>query len=485
MYDVVIIGAGIVGTAIARDLSRYDLKILLLDKENDVSNGATKANSAIIHAGYDAVPGTLKAELNVRGNGMYDRLSRELNVPFSRIGSLVIGFTDPDMGIIKDLYDRGVKNGVPGMEIIGAEALHKLEPYVNGGAKGALLARTGGITSPYEMCIAQAENAVQNGAELLLEAEVTGISRDGGSFAISTSRGVYHSKYLVNAAGLFADRINDMLGGEHFEIVPRRGEYCLFDKSQRYLATHVLFQTPSKMGKGVLVTGTVHGNLLIGPDAVDIDDKEDVSTTADGIASVIAKARRTVNGFSMRDLITSFAGLRASTPGGDFIIDSPSEGAVNAAGIDSPGLTSAPAISEMVIAMLKDMGLELTEKDFNPYRNVKKRFAEMAERERAEAIGENPLYGRVICRCEMVTEAEIVDAIRRPVGARTVDGVKRRVRAGMGRCQGGFCLPRVVDILARELKVPYTDVLKDGRGSNLITGKLKDEYVENGGDGND
>lgn len=486
MFDVVIIGAGIVGTSTARELSKYDLKVLLLDKDIDVANGTTKANSAIVHAGYDALPGTLKAELNVSGNSMFEKMCDELNVPFKRIGSLVVAFSDEDMESVRKLYDRGVSNGVPDMEIIGREKLREIEPNISEKAVGALWAKTAGITSPYELCIAQAENAVQNGVELRLDTEVCGIEKQEGKYIIKTNRGDIETKFVVNCAGLFSDTINNMLGGEKFEIVPRRGEYCLFDKSQGGLARHVIFQVPTKMGKGILVAPTVHGNLLIGPNAVDIDDKEDLSTTQSGLDTVINGARKSVDKFSMRDVITSFAGLRSTVKGGDFIINSPAEHALNAAGIDSPGLSSAPAIAKKLVSMLEKMGAVLNEKkDFDPIRHVQKRFAEMTDEERDEAIKKNPLYGRVICRCETVTEGEIVDAIRRPAGARTVDGIKRRLRAGMGRCQGGFCMPRVVEIISRELGLPYSEVLKGSSKGYIVTGKLKESLGAGDGENDD
>jgi glycerol-3-phosphate dehydrogenase len=405
---------------------------------------------------------------------MYEEMCRELDVPFKRIGSLVAAFSEEEMDKIHELYERGLLNGVPSMEIIGKERLMEIEPHIRGNAVGALLAGTAGITSPYELCIAQAENAVENGVRLMLETEVKGIQRTDSGFILSTNRGDIRTRFLVNAAGLFADDINSMLGGEAFNITPRKGEYCLFDKSQGVLASHVIFQLPAKLGKGILITPTVHGNLLIGPNACDIDDREDLSTTSEGLEQVVRGANKAMDKFSMREVITSFAGLRSSVEGGDFIINCPIQGAVNAAGIDSPGLTAAPAIALMVVDMLRDHGLLLREKAYNPIRRVRKRFAEMDNSERAEAISRDPLYGRIICRCETVTEGEIVDAIKRPAGARTVDGIKRRLRAGMGRCQGGFCMPRIVEILSRELKVPYMDIVKDSREGFIFTGKLKD-----------
>jgi glycerol-3-phosphate dehydrogenase len=486
MYDVVIIGAGIIGSSIARDLSSYKLKLLLIDKEPDVSNGTTKANSGIVHAGYDAIPGTLKAKLNVEGNRMFDKLCNELKVGFRRAGSLVVAFSDEEMEKVYELYERGLENGVPSMEVIGKKKLSEIEPHISDRAVGALLAKTAGIVSSYELAIAMAENAVQNGVGIMLDTEVKNIEKEAETFNIITSKGEVRTKYVVNAAGLFADDINNMLGGEKFSIIPRKGEYCLFDKSQWSLVRHVIFPVPAKVSKGILVTPTVHGNLLIGPNAISIDDKTDLSTTDAGIKEVIDGARKLVDKLPLNQVITSFAGLRATTEGGDFIINSPANGAVNVAGIDSPGLTSAPAISRMVIGMLKDMGLPLKENEsFNPVRNTQKRFADMTKNEREDAIRANPLYGRVICRCETVTEGEIVDAIKRPVGPRTVDGVKKRLRAGAGRCQGGFCMPRVIEILSRELNIPYSEIVKDTRNSFLFTGTIKDNLLAEDGEDDD
>lgn len=481
MYDVVIIGAGVVGAFVARDLAKYKLNVLLLDKEMDVADGATKANSAIVHAGYDPEPGSLKAELNVKGNAMFDRICSELSVPFKRKGSLVVAFSDEEMKTVYELYERGLKNGVQSLKVIKSDELFSMEPNINKNAYGALYAGTAGITSPYELCIACVENAVENGVKLELETKVNAINKKPDGFDVITSSGTFETRYIVNAAGLFSDDINKMLEGEKFNLVLRKGEYCLLDKSASQIVNHTIFQTPTSKGKGVLVTPTVHGNILIGPNAVNVNDKLNLSTTAEGLIEVIDTARKTTDKISTKDIITSFSGLRASVISGDFIINSPIHGAVNAAAIDSPGLTAAPAISEMIVGMLKEMGLKLNKKAYDPIRHVSKRFAEMSNKERAEAIRKNPLYGRVICRCETVTEGEIVDAIRRPAGARTVDGVKRRVRAGMGRCQGGFCMPKVIEILSRELGIAYMDVVKDSKDGYIFTGRLKDNYRKQGG----
>lgn len=474
MYDVAVIGAGIIGCAVARELSKYKLNILVIEKSYDVSDGSTKANSGIVHAGYDAVPGTLKAKLNVMGNKMYEKLCNELEVPFSRRGSLVIGFNEYEMKTIEELYLRGLKNGVEGLEIIDSSRLHKMEPNVSENTVGALYAPTAGITSPYELCIALAENANQNGVEFKLSTKVLNVYRENHLFKIESNRGLFTARYIINAAGLFSDDINRMLKGPEFNIIPRRGEYCLIDKAQGNLVRSVIFQTPTEKGKGILVAPTVHGNLLIGPNAVEIPDRENVETTEEGIEEIIRGAKKSVKNINTREIITSFSGIRATPDTRDFIINAPTNGAVNAAGIESPGLTSAPAIAVRVVELLADEGLKLDRKsDFISKRVRAKKFIEMSDDEKIASLRENPLYGRVICRCEYVTEGDIVNAIRGPLGPRTVDGVKRRLRAGMGRCQGGFCMPRVVEILARELNIGPDKVLKAGEGSYILTGRTK------------
>lgn len=474
MYDVVIIGGGIVGCSVARELSRYDLKVMVVDKSYDVSEGSTKANSGIVHAGYDAEPGTLKAKLNVQGNKMYEELCRELEVPFMRTGSLVIAFNEDEVREIEELYKRGIKNGVEGLEIIDSKRLHEMEPNASEGAIAALHAKTAGITSPYELCIALAENACQNGVEFKLSTRVSKVYKDGEDFVVETDKGTFRSAYVVNAAGLFSDEINRMLGGEEFNIIPRRGEYCLIDKSQGGIVNNVIFQAPTKKGKGILVAPTTHGNLLIGPNAVEIEEKENVDTTREGILEIINGAKKSVNNINMREVITSFSGVRATPSTKDFIINVPISGAVNAAGIESPGLTSAPAIALIVLELLASEGLRLNKKaQFISKRTRTKTFMEMNDEEKNAALSENPLFGRVICRCEHVTEGDIVRAIGGPLGPKTVDGVKRRLRAGMGRCQGGFCMPRVVEILARELGIDKSEVLKAGEGSYILTERTK------------
>nr|WP_304942117.1 NAD(P)/FAD-dependent oxidoreductase [Vallitalea guaymasensis] len=476
MYDISIIGAGVTGSLIARQLSKYNLKVCLLEKESDVAMGTSKANSAIVHAGYDAKPGSLKAKLNVRGNEMMGDIAKELYVPFKRIGSFVIAFDEDDMEQIKTLYDYGIKNNVPDMKILTKEEVREMEPNMSDEVIGALHAPTAGIVCPYELTLAAAENAVDNGVELILDCAIKDINKVDDNFELDTTRGKIVSKYVINAAGLFSDDISAMAGDDSFKINPRKGEYLLLDKRQGNVVNKVIFQPPTVMGKGILVTPTVDGNLLLGPTAENILDKDDISTTSIGLDTVIKGAVKSIPSVNTRDVITSFAGLRASSSVGDFVIEKSQkvDGLINVAGIESPGLSAAPAISEYVIEILKSMDIELKEKD--DYISTRKpvyRFREMDESERNELIKKDPLYGNIICRCETITEGEIVDCIHRSIGASNLDAVKRRTRAGMGRCQGGFCTPRVVDIIARELNIPKEQVTKMGGKSKVLVGKTK------------
>lgn len=474
MYDVAIIGAGIVGTSIARELSKFDVSCVVIDKSNDIANGSTKANSGIVHAGYDAKEGTLKAKFNVLGSEMYEGICKELDVPYKRNGSLVLAFSDEDMKHIEMLYNRGLKNGVRELEIIDKNKLLSLEPNLQDNVVGALYAKTGAIVSPFELAIALGENANQNGVEFMLSTVVTKVYKENDLFVIETNNGVIKAQYLVNAAGLFADDINSMLGGQEFKIIPRRGEYCLFDKAVGNMATRTIFQTPTNKGKGILVSPTVHGNLFVGPNAIEMDKKDDVSTTKEGLEEVIKGGNRSVKGLNPRDIITSFTGVRATPSTGDFVINIPTKNAVNAAGIESPGLTASVAIAPYVVNLLQEQGLRLNRKsDFIATRQNTKLFINMTENEKKEVLKQNPLYGRIICRCEHITEGDIISAINRPLGAKTVDGVKKRVRAGMGRCQGGFCMPRVVEILARELNVSPIEITKSDKDSYILTGETK------------
>ncbi|MCT4686419.1 NAD(P)/FAD-dependent oxidoreductase [Vallitalea sp.] len=476
MYDISIIGAGVTGSLIARQLSKYNLKVCLLDKESDVAMGTSKANSAIVHAGYDAKPGSLKAKFNVRGNEIMGDITKELYVPFKRIGSFVIAFDEDDMEQINTLYAYGIKNKVSDMKILTKEEVREMEPNMSDKVIGALYAPTAGIICPYELTLAAAENAVDNGVELILDCAIKDINKVDNNFELNTTRGKIVSKYIINAAGLFSDDISAMAGDDSFKINPRKGEYLLLDKRQGNVVNKVIFQPPTVMGKGILVTPTVDGNLLLGPTAENILDKADISTTSIGLDRVIKGAVKSIPSVNTRDVITSFAGLRASSSVGDFVIEKSKkvDGLINVAGIESPGLSAAPAISEYVIEILKSMDIELEEKEnYISTRKPVYRFREMDESERDQLIKKNPLYGNIICRCETITEGEIVDCIHRSIGASNLDAVKRRTRAGMGRCQGGFCTPRVVDIIARELNISKEQVTKMGGKSKVLVGKTK------------
>ncbi|ROR29115.1 glycerol-3-phosphate dehydrogenase [Mobilisporobacter senegalensis] len=476
MFDVVIIGAGIVGSSIARELSRYKLKTCVLEKGSDVATGSSKANSGIVHAGFDAKSGTLKAKLNVQGNIMFDQLSKDLDFPFRKNGSLVLCFNKKDIQKLEELKEKGDRNGVSNLSVLTKEQLSALEPNLNENVEAALYAPTGGIVCPYEMTIAFAENACMNGVEFNFNTEVTDIIKKEDSFIIETNNGRYGSKVIINAAGLFADEINNMVSKEKIEIKGRKGEYCLFDKTVGSLARMTLFQLPTSMGKGVLVSPTVDNNLLIGPTALDIPDKSDTTTTREGIEEVIDKARLTLREIPVNKTITSFSGIRAHAVKDDFIIGEASDvkGFINAAGIESPGLTSAPAIAKMIEEIVGRILSPSFNENFNPIRKGIPRFREMNNEERDNLIKENPSYGKVICRCETVTEGEILNAIHRPLGARTLDAVKRRTRAGMGRCQSGFCSTKIVSILARELNLSEIEITKFGGASYLLIGENKE-----------
>lgn len=476
MFDVIIIGTGIVGCSIARELSKYKLKTCVVDRDSDVANGTTKANSAIVHAGFDAKTGTLKGKLNAVGNAMFDKLAEDLDFHFKRIGSLVLCFDENDINKLHELKEQGEKNGVPGLDVLDIKKLREMEPNISNDVVAALHAPTGGIVCPYEMTIALAENAYTNGAEFKFDTEVINIEKEEGFYTLKTNKGDIKTKMVINAAGVFADEINNMVSNNKIHIMPRKGEYCLFDKAVGNMVSKTIFQLPNKMGKGVLVTPTVDGNLLIGPNAMDIEDKNDLTTTTEGIDDILNKASLSIKQVPMRQVITSFSGLRAHSTNNDFIIgeQTDSENFINVAGIESPGLSSAPAIAEMIKNIVVDKLQPEENPKFNPIRKGIPKFREMNNEQRKELISKDSRYGKMICRCETVTEGEIINAIRRPLGAKTLDGVKRRTRAGMGRCQSGFCAPKIVEILAQELNIQPTEVTKFGGNSNILVGRDKE-----------
>lgn len=475
-YDVAIIGAGVVGALTARELSKYNLKTVLLEAANDVAMGASKANSGIVHGGFDAKPGSMKAKFNVIGCAAMAELCKDLSVPYKNNGSLVVAFSEEEMQTVKELYDRGIANGVPNMRILGKDELKALEPNLSDEVFGALDAESAGIVCPYELTIAATENAVVNGVQFRRNFKVNSIDFDNGLFTVKSENAEIKTKFIINAAGAHSDEIAQMIGDDSVKLVIRRGEYFILDKAVGNTVSHTIFQCPTKMGKGILVSPTVDGNLLIGPTAEDIDDKDDTSTTPDGLKTIKTFAVKSCPSVSTRNAITSFTGLRAHPVNDDFILG-PSKvnpQFIHASGIESPGLSSAPAIAQYLADVIKDaIGNVESNPDFNGKREDVFRFRHATDEEKEAAIAKNPAYGRIVCRCETITEGEIIDAIKAPAGARDVDGVKRRTRAGMGRCQGGFCGSKVVEILAQQLGTEINEITKFGNGSNILFDKTK------------
>jgi len=474
MYDVAIIGAGVVGAMTARKLSRYQLKICILEQENDVAMGATKANSAIVHAGFDAKEGTLKAKLNVKGSQMMEKVCRELGVKYQNNGALVLGFDEEDRSTLQTLLQRGLRNGVAGLRLIEKEELRKLEPNVSELALCALYAPTSAIICPYELTVSAIGNAMDNGAQLKCNFPVRHIRKSADIYSIASEIAQIEARFVINCAGIHSDEIANLIGDHAFQVHPRKGEYILMDKECGDLASHTLFRTPTKMGKGILVTPTVDGNLLLGPTSVDTGDKACKHTTQEGLDEVFSKAAENIPSLPFGKTITSFCGLRAVGSTGDFIINSPQPGFINVAGIESPGLSAAPAIAEYVSDLLRSQGLVLVEDPhYDPVRPSMHAFREASLEEKNTMIRENPAYGKIVCRCEGVSEGEILDAIHRNPKATDLDGIKRRTRAQMGRCQGGFCSPYIIELLSRELQIPYEAVTKFGGSSFLNVQKTK------------
>lgn len=483
-YDVIIIGAGVSGCAVARELSRTRRSIAVLEKASDVCEGTSKANSGIVHAGHDAQTGTLKQKLNIAGNKRMETLAEELDFPFRRNGSLVLCFEEEGRPRLEALLERGLRNGVEGLRILEPEEIWKLEPGVSRAVVAALYAPTGGIVCPFGLNIALAENACENGVDFYLQHKVELVeARNEGGYRILAGDVEFTARIVINAAGVYADVIHNMVSRRRMELVPRKGEYCLMDKRAGNLVSSTIFQLPSRLGKGILVTPTVHGNLLAGPTAEDIPDKEGVNTTAEGLERVLRIGARSVEGLTAKQVITSFAGLRAHggfVDGGnqeDFIIEEAADapGFFDVAGIESPGLTCAPAIGTYVAELVQSAYPAPLREDFQPRRRGIPNMALADDRARRELIERDPSFANVICRCELVTEGEILSAIHRPLGATTLDGVKRRTRAGMGRCQAGFCSPKTLEILARELKRDISEITKAGMGSQFLTGYNKEK----------
>lgn len=476
IYDVIIIGGGVTGCSIARTLSKYNLNICLLEKEAEIAVGTTKANSGVIHAGYASPRDYVKRHLCIGGNKMYTQAAEELNFPFNRIGSFVVALEDNQIKQLEEERKKGTEDGVPGLEVIlDKKKIKQMEPNLTDEVVGVLHAPSAGLASPYELTFALAENAVMNGAKFFRNHEVVKIKHQDYVFTVRTFAGEFQGRNLINASGLYAARISRMLGLDYFSIMPRKGEYILFDRNAIQL-NKILFPIPTKVSKGILVCPTLHGNTFIGPNAQNITDRENISTTTAGLKEILEGGMKLVPNIPARSSIRNFAGLRAVPDTYDFIIDNTDVyGFINVAGILSPGLTATFAIAEKVVEFLELLGVELKVKeDYNPIRPKPERFKDFTKEELDIKIKEDPAWGRIICRCETIPEKEIINAIHAPVGANTVDGVKFRCRPGMGRCQGGFCRPRVIEILSRELNKKYEEITKMGEDTNILMGKTKD-----------
>jgi len=481
IYDVIIIGGGVIGCCIARTLSKYNLKMCLLEKEADIASGTTKGNSGVVHAGYAAERKYIKRNLCIRGNKLYSQAWEELNFPFKRIGSFVVALEDGQIKDLEEYRKKGTEDGIPGLEVIlDKDKILHMEPSLTDEVVGVLHAPTAGIVSPYEMTIALAENAAMNGVEFFRNQKVSKIKHSDYTFTIKTKKDEFLARNVINAAGLYARKISKMLGLDYFDIMPRKGEYILLDRNVLHL-NKILFPTPTKVSKGILVCPTIHGNTFLGPNAQNLTDRKDISTTTAGLKEVLDGGKSLVPGIPERSAIRNFAGLRAVPDSYDFIIDNTDVyGFINVAGILSPGLTSCYSIAEKIEGYLELLGVNMKVKeDYNPIRPKPERFADFTKEELDGKIREDPSWGRIICRCEMVPEKEIISAIHAPVGATTVDGVKFRCRPGMGRCQGGFCRPRVIEILSRELNIPYNEVTKRGEDTNFLVCHTKDIILNN------
>jgi glycerol-3-phosphate dehydrogenase len=476
MIDIIVIGAGVIGANIARELSKYDCNIMVIEKNADVCEETSKANSGIAHSGYDATPGTLKAKYNVLGNRMLPKLCMDLDVPYVNNGSLILGFSKEDEPLLKELMDQGIQNGVKGLTILSRDEVLKKEPALNPKIYSALYAPTGGIVDPFQLTIASAEVATLNKVTFQLNTIVFDIVKTEEGFSVKTNQGDFETRIIVNAAGTYSDHINNYISKNYLDIRPRKGEYCLFDKQVGSLVHSTIFQLPSSLGKGVLVTPTAEGNLLVGPSSLSVDDKEDKETTIEGIKYILEKASSSVPNIPLNFIITGFAGLRASEVGKDFIIgealDVPNF--YNAAGIESPGLTAAPAIAVEIANLIQKKEQFSVKSNYVTTRKNAVRFEAQSIEGKKALIASDKEYGRIVCRCEMVTLSEIKQAIHRPLGATTVDGVKRRTRAGSGRCQGGFCSPRILEILAKELSKDPTEIAKSSMKSTFLVGLDKE-----------
>ena len=476
VYDVLIVGAGVIGGMLARELSKYQLSVCLLEKENDVACGASRANSGIVHGGYDPEPGTLKAKLNAEGVELLFQAAQELNIPIKRNGSMVCAFSAEEEKHLEELYLRGQQNAIPGLVLLSGDEARALEPALSEKITKVLRVTNAGIVCPYDLTIAAIGNAMDNGVELKREFAVAVISRENSVFTVTSATGEsVEGRFLVNCAGGYSDRIAQMAGDPCFKVIPRAGEYMLLDKTEGSTVSHTLFQVPTAEGKGILVSPTVDGNLLLGPTAVKVETPESRDTTPDGLAVVSRLSAKTVPSVNFRQVITSFTGVRATGDEGEFVLKASDkvEGLIHAGAIDSPGLTCCVSIAKYLVGILNVQGLQLENKDhWNGNRADAHAFRKMSVEDKNAYIQANPAYGKIVCRCETVTEGEILSAIRNNPPARDIDGVKRRTRGGMGRCQGGFCGPYVMELLAREMGVPMEAVTKSGSGSYMVTGRI-------------
>ncbi len=472
MYDVAIIGCGISGASIAYYLTKYRLSVAIIERCNDVCMGATRANSAIIHAGYDPIPGSLCAKYNVRGTELAGEICKKLDVPYNNLGSLVVAFSEKELETLNVLFDRGMKNGVPDMQILNQDELRKMEPQISDSALGALYAPTAAIVNPWEYGLAMAETAVTNGAKLMLNTEVKDINKSGEGYTIVTNGETVEAKYVINAAGVYSDDIHNMVAEPTFKITPVAGEYFLLDKVEGSRANHVIFQCPNELGKGVLVSPTVHGNLIVGPNAID-SEREDTTTKTSSLDFIRQAAGKSIPTINYRENIRNFTGVRPNADTDDFIIGFAAEHFIDVAGFKSPGLSAAPAVAEDIVNMLADDGLEMVKNEGAIDSRKHIRFKHLDEEDKNRLITENPTFGRVVCRCETITEGEIRAALNSPIPLVSLDGIKRRAGTGMGRCQGGFCGPKVLEIIAKTKKISYEDVIQDGNGSYILTGETK------------
>jgi glycerol-3-phosphate dehydrogenase len=480
-FDVIIIGGGVVGCSIAKELSKYKLKVALFEKEGDVCGGASKANSGVVHSGIYSKPGSLKAELCVRGNELFPSFCESLGVEFNRLGKLVVARDDEEVKALEELKEVGDKNKVPGLEFVGKEKLKELEPNVRG--ESALRVPSAGIILPYQITIAMAENALENGVHIFLNSEVLDIQDREDFFEVETGRGGFKARFVVNCAGLYCDKIAQMVGIEKYKVYPCRGEYLILDKDLGHLINHLIYPVPENGsgGLGIHLTPTLEGNILIGPSAEYIDYKEDTSTTRTGINWLLEGARSFIENIPANAIIQGYAGIRCKLIGkgtkepGDFVIeeDENVKGFINLMGIESPGLTASPAIAEMVVDIIRRSEKLILKKEFKR-RKVNPRFHNLNLEAKANLIEQNPNHGHLICRCEKVTEQEIIDALENPLDVRTLAGIKYRSRATMGRCQGGFCKPKIIRIMEELYHPEIYEITLRGEGSNLFIGKTKD-----------